>query len=89
MAVGSSDVESWLGSNPEWTQDYFMRKADLVLINKWLLRHGFGTLHDYVNGKDGANLSGPASPDFRTNGNFNFQRGDSAYNPQVRRVCLV
>lgn len=44
MAVGASEVEEWLDANPDWVHDYFLKKIDMVLINKWLVLHGFHTI---------------------------------------------
>ncbi|XKL59330.1 hypothetical protein PGB90_000346 [Kerria lacca] len=45
-----SEVEAWLDEHTDLCQDYFMRKAELILINKWLVSHGFSTINDYING---------------------------------------
>ncbi len=44
-----SEVEEWLDKHVDLCQDYFLRKAELMLINKWLLSHGFSTINDYIN----------------------------------------
>ncbi|KAK2150638.1 hypothetical protein LSH36_397g01035 [Paralvinella palmiformis] len=41
-----TDVESWLESNPGWFQDYVLRKADTLTINKWLTSRGLPTIQD-------------------------------------------
>ncbi|XP_014666168.1 PREDICTED: dual 3',5'-cyclic-AMP and -GMP phosphodiesterase 11A-like [Priapulus caudatus] len=38
------DVEQWMDANPDSRCDYFLRKADLSLVNKWLLCHGHDTV---------------------------------------------
>jgi dual 3',5'-cyclic-AMP and -GMP phosphodiesterase 11 len=39
--VNGGTVEEWLNANPEAAQDFFLRKADRTLINKWLNQHGY------------------------------------------------
>lgn len=48
MVVQAEEVEGWLDDNWEWTQDYFLRRIDITLINKWLMVHGFHTIQDYI-----------------------------------------
>ena len=48
MVVKAAEVESWLDQNWEWTEDYFLRRMDITLINKWLMVHGFQTIQDYI-----------------------------------------
>ncbi|XP_064594996.1 dual 3',5'-cyclic-AMP and -GMP phosphodiesterase 11A-like isoform X2 [Liolophura sinensis] len=58
-------VEEWLDANPENTQDYFLRKADMILVNKWLVAHGFQTIQEYLSGRRGSlsqDSSTPNSP---------------------------
>ncbi|XP_075221410.1 dual 3',5'-cyclic-AMP and -GMP phosphodiesterase 11A-like [Lycorma delicatula] len=59
-----SEVEEWLDAHPELSQDYFLRKTDLGLVNSWLVSHGFLTINDYVNGSSrrGSDTSGNVSP---------------------------
>lgn len=52
--LNSCSVEEWLDSNPETANDYFLRKAELSLINKWLTNHGFQALQDYISGRKGS-----------------------------------
>ena len=69
-AISSSDVEDWLDLNPEWIQDYVLRKVDILLVNKWLVAHGFHTIHDYICGRRGSlsqESSETSSPDPRFN----------------------
>ncbi|XP_067686279.1 dual 3',5'-cyclic-AMP and -GMP phosphodiesterase 11A-like isoform X1 [Haliotis asinina] len=40
-------IEEWLDSNPDAMSEYFLRKADIVLVNKWLVQHGFSALQEY------------------------------------------
>lgn len=44
-----SQVEEWLDEHVDLCQDYFLRKGELILINKWLLAHGFCTINEYIN----------------------------------------
>ncbi|KAL3837315.1 hypothetical protein ACJMK2_022681, partial [Sinanodonta woodiana] len=63
--LSQRSVEDWLDANPEAMQDYFLRKADIELINRWLVKHGFQTLQDYINCGVRVSLSpnsGPSSP---------------------------
>ena len=39
-----SCVEEWLDSNPQSVEDYFLKKVELPLVNKWLSSHGFVTV---------------------------------------------
>lgn len=59
-----SEVEEWLDAHPELSQDYFLRKTDLSLVNNWLVAHGFLTINDYVSGSSrrGSDTSGNVSP---------------------------
>ena len=34
-------VEQWLEDNPEAATDWMVRHADLNMVNKWLVAHGF------------------------------------------------
>ena len=43
-----TEVEQWLDKHTDLCQDYFLRKAELILINKWLSAHGFTTINDYI-----------------------------------------
>ncbi|XP_065216930.1 dual 3',5'-cyclic-AMP and -GMP phosphodiesterase 11A-like isoform X2 [Planococcus citri] len=43
-----TEVEQWLDKHTDLCQDYFLRKAELILINKWLSAHGFATINDYL-----------------------------------------
>lgn len=46
MAVTKEEVEEYLESNPQWRNSYILQHADLPLINKWLLRHGYSPITD-------------------------------------------
>ncbi|XP_071526785.1 dual 3',5'-cyclic-AMP and -GMP phosphodiesterase 11A-like [Panulirus ornatus] len=37
-------VEEWLDRHPDLAADYFVRKAELSAVNKWLVAHGFLTV---------------------------------------------
>ncbi|XP_069187279.1 dual 3',5'-cyclic-AMP and -GMP phosphodiesterase 11A isoform X2 [Procambarus clarkii] len=39
-----ASVEEWLDQHPELAADYFVRKAELGAVNKWLVAHGFLTV---------------------------------------------
>lgn len=58
------DVENWLDKHTDLCQDYFIRKAEIMLINKWLIAHGFLTINDYING---SRRSSNASANFFSN----------------------
>ncbi|GAB6031988.1 hypothetical protein CHUAL_010366 [Chamberlinius hualienensis] len=63
--ISFSEVEEWLDANPSSTYDYFLRKAELDLVNKWLVAHGFLSIHDYVSSRRGScslGTSGNNSP---------------------------
>lgn len=47
--ISFAEVEEWLDKHADLCQDYFLRKAELVLINKWLIAHGYCTINDYIN----------------------------------------
>ncbi|KAI8777983.1 dual 3,5-cyclic-AMP and -GMP phosphodiesterase 11A isoform X2 [Biomphalaria glabrata] len=47
MDLAQSSVEEWLDSHPDDMQDYFLRHADVTLVNKWLVAHGFNQLPDF------------------------------------------
>uniref|UniRef100_T1JG26 Phosphodiesterase n=1 Tax=Strigamia maritima TaxID=126957 RepID=T1JG26_STRMM len=53
-SMSLSEVEEWLDSNPHHAHDYFLRKAELGLINKWLVLHGFLSIRDYVSSRRGS-----------------------------------
>lgn len=44
MAFTSSNVEEWLDANPDVMADFFLRKADASLVNRWMAQHGLPTL---------------------------------------------
>ncbi len=44
MTVTAADVEEWLDGNPDWAQEYVLRKLDINMINKWLMLRGFHTI---------------------------------------------
>ncbi|XP_063889229.1 dual 3',5'-cyclic-AMP and -GMP phosphodiesterase 11A-like isoform X2 [Scylla paramamosain] len=61
-------VEGWLDAHPELAADYFVRKAELSSVNKWLVAHGFLTVTQGSSSRRGsASLTGspcnsPSSP---------------------------
>lgn len=57
-----SVVEDWLDSHPDQCQDYFLRKAELDLINKWLVSHGFLNINEYISSATSTSSSGNVSP---------------------------
>ncbi|KAK8393906.1 hypothetical protein O3P69_006919 [Scylla paramamosain] len=58
----------WLDAHPELAADYFVRKAELSSVNKWLVAHGFLTVTQGSSSRRGsASLTGspcnsPSSP---------------------------
>ncbi|XP_076309815.1 dual 3',5'-cyclic-AMP and -GMP phosphodiesterase 11A-like [Tachypleus tridentatus] len=46
-----SDVKEWLDGHQEKMADYFVMKADINLINRWLVLHGFLSIKDYVSSR--------------------------------------
>ena len=78
MTVSATDVESWLDTNSDWVHEYFLRKADITLINKWLLSHGFSTVHELLSTNFSQNSSGQTSPDPRTSSDSGFFSEGSA-----------
>ncbi|XP_059173104.1 dual 3',5'-cyclic-AMP and -GMP phosphodiesterase 11A-like [Physella acuta] len=46
-ATSSNSVEEWLDSHPEDMQDYFLKHADVTLINRWLAAHGYNHLPEF------------------------------------------
>ena len=68
-------VESWLDSNQDAMQDYFIRKADIVLINKWLLKNGFQTLQEYTGRRSSASNESSSTP----NSPLDTKLGDSGF----------
>jgi dual 3',5'-cyclic-AMP and -GMP phosphodiesterase 11 len=64
-SIDQNKFEEYFDQNPELVQEYFLKRADLSLVNKWLVSHGFHTINDYVSGRRGSlsqESSGPASP---------------------------
>lgn len=57
-----SAVEEWLDSHPDQCHDYFLRKIELDLINKWLVSHGFLNVNDYLSSAASTSSSGNVSP---------------------------
>lgn len=57
-----SVVEEWLDNHPDHCQDYFLRKIELDLINKWLVSHGFLNINDYISSATSTSSSGNVSP---------------------------
>ncbi|XP_050695412.1 dual 3',5'-cyclic-AMP and -GMP phosphodiesterase 11A-like isoform X2 [Eriocheir sinensis] len=61
-------VEAWLDAHPDLAADYFVRKAELSAVNKWLVAHGFLTVTQGSSSRRGSNsLTGspsnsPSSP---------------------------
>lgn len=52
------DVEEWLDAHFDLASDYFVRKADLGTVNKWLVAHGFLTVTQGSSSRRGsANLN--------------------------------
>lgn len=59
------DVEEWLDANPDSCGDYFLRKANLSLINKWLLNNGYNAVTEQalsVGRRSSMPMSSPLSP---------------------------
>jgi dual 3',5'-cyclic-AMP and -GMP phosphodiesterase 11 len=67
----AEEVENWLDANPSWMQDYIIRKADTLTINKWLTSRGLPTVQDslqpggYRRESSSQDSSAPSSPDPR------------------------
>ena len=63
------DIEDWLDSHHDFTWDYFLRKAEFDFINRWLVAHGFLTIHEYVTSRRGSSSTGspyaPNSPSYK------------------------
>ncbi|XP_074652338.1 dual 3',5'-cyclic-AMP and -GMP phosphodiesterase 11A-like isoform X1 [Tubulanus polymorphus] len=76
-------VEEWLEGNKEVVQDYFIKRADLTLINKWLVAHGFHTVHEYITGGRRGSMSqdssGPGSPSIPMTDSGFFSDKDSKH----------
>ncbi|XP_050407137.1 dual 3',5'-cyclic-AMP and -GMP phosphodiesterase 11A isoform X2 [Patella vulgata] len=82
-----SMVEDWLDQNPEAFQDYFLKKADLALVNRWLVQHGFHNLQEYISGRLGSvsnEGSTPSSPIISESGNFDFKHSRSNSKKHLR-----
>lgn len=78
-----SQVEEWLDKHTDLCQDYFLRKAELILINKWLAAHGFTTINDYING------SRRSSNDATTSNFFNNNADDINHlNQQIPNILI-
>ncbi|GFO11450.1 phosphodiesterase [Plakobranchus ocellatus] len=60
----SHSVEEWLDSHPEDMNDYFLKRADISLVNRWLSAHGFNTLPDFSNARRNTSLSTLSMPGF-------------------------
>lgn len=43
-----SEIEEWLNKHHDFFQEYFLKNADLLLVNKWLLSKGFHTVNEYL-----------------------------------------
>ncbi|XP_033733094.1 dual 3',5'-cyclic-AMP and -GMP phosphodiesterase 11A-like [Pecten maximus] len=69
-------VEEWMDSHKESMQELFLKKADTVLINKWLLLHGYSAVcdnapHPSKRGSLTGGNSNPSSPrDLRCDDGF-------------------
>ena len=68
-------VEDWLDSNKDALCEIFLRKADLSLINKWCLIHGYSPLSEIApyptkRGSLSNENSNPSSPLDKTDGFF-------------------
>lgn len=75
-----SVVEDWLDSHPDHCQDYFLRKIELDLINKWLVSHGFLNINDYISSATSTSSSGNVSP---ANGPAAVQQTVSPATPSI------
>ncbi|XP_076324663.1 dual 3',5'-cyclic-AMP and -GMP phosphodiesterase 11A-like isoform X1 [Tachypleus tridentatus] len=65
MQLSFADIEEWLDTHPEKMADYFLTKADISLVNRWLVLHGFLSIKDYVSSRRNSattNISGDSSP---------------------------
>ena len=48
----AKDIDELFRAHPDVCEDYFIRNADVTLINKWLRNHGFSHLQDLVDQKE-------------------------------------
>lgn len=61
-------VEAWLDAHPDLAADYFVRKAELSAVNKWLVAHGFLTVTQGSSSRRGSSsltnspCNSPSSP---------------------------
>ena len=89
MGVGPASVEEWLETNVEWACDYFVRKADLATVNKWLSSRGFTTVSEQNgsrrNSAQSQDSGGLTSPDLKTNDVFFEGRDTRHYRSNSRK----
>lgn len=83
--INYRDVEDWLDKHSDQCNDYFLRKAELSIINKWLVMHGFLTVDDYVttNSRRGSTSSGNVSP-----GGMYASPNEQTFNLSVGTPCV-
>lgn len=61
-------VETFLDAHPDLASDYFVRKAELSTVNKWLVAHGFLTVTQGSSSRRGSSsltcspCNSPSSP---------------------------
>ncbi|ESO83549.1 hypothetical protein LOTGIDRAFT_236563 [Lottia gigantea] len=81
-------AEEWFDQNPDAFQEYVLKKADLALINRWLVNHGFHTLQEYISGRLGYNSnegSTPSSPIISDGGFFDSKHHRSNSKKHLRQ----
>nr|XP_022286259.1 dual 3',5'-cyclic-AMP and -GMP phosphodiesterase 11A-like isoform X2 [Crassostrea virginica] len=65
--LSQSDVEDWFESHKEVFADIFLKKADMTIVNKWLLIHGYSPISEQTSyhpkrGSLSTDNSTPSSP---------------------------
>ncbi|XP_035701980.1 dual 3',5'-cyclic-AMP and -GMP phosphodiesterase 11A [Folsomia candida] len=55
------EIGKWLDQNPTYFASYFIKKADITLINRWLTEHGYVILCEGNTGRKSPVLLGPPS----------------------------
>ncbi|XP_022286259.2 dual 3',5'-cyclic-AMP and -GMP phosphodiesterase 11A-like isoform X2 [Crassostrea virginica] len=65
--LSQSDVEDWFESHKDVFADIFLKKADMTIVNKWLLIHGYSPISEQTSyhpkrGSLSTDNSTPSSP---------------------------
>ena len=71
--MNPDQVEEWLDSHPDFLRDYFLRRGEFDLVNKWLVSNGFLSINDYVSSRRGSSSYGANNS---TSGSPNSPTGD-------------